>query len=110
MKKVFINSFFIAIAILSGALLFVLKYHVKSQETELNRIHKEILKNKREIHMLEAEWAHLNDPQRLRELVKTQTNWQIIGADQIVEMDIIPMRPIGDKAGADPSNIGGVQP
>lgn len=93
MKKLIINSICLLIALISGVGLFVLKYQVKDEENTLNRIHREILKNKREIHMLEAEWAHLNDPQRLQELVAAQTNWQTIKAEQIARLTEIPMRP-----------------
>ena len=73
MKKIIVNAFFLLVALLSGISLFVLKYQVKAEERHLHQIHREILQNNREIHMLEAEWAYLNSPSRLKELVKTQT-------------------------------------
>lgn len=98
MKKLIINSICLFIAVISGVLLFVLKYQVKEQETILHQIHRQILRNKREIHMLEAEWAHLNDPQRLQELVAAQTSWQTIQAHQIVKISDLPMRSVEDSA------------
>lgn len=93
MKKALINALCLAIALLSGISLFILKYQVKEEEKSLKTIHREILQNKREIHMLEAEWAHLNDPQRLMELVKSQTKWETISAKQISTLSDIPLRP-----------------
>ncbi len=93
MKKTLINTLCLFIAVLSGICLFILKYQVKEEERQLQKIHREILQNKREIHMLEAEWAHLNDPQRLLELVKSQTNWETVSADQISTLSDIPLRP-----------------
>ncbi len=93
MKKTLINALCLFIAVLSGICLFILKYQVKEEERQLQKIHREILQNKREIHMLEAEWAHLNDPQRLLELVKSQTNWETISANQISILSDIPLRP-----------------
>ena len=93
MKKTLINALCLFIAVLSGICLFILKYQVKEEERQLQKIHREILQNKREIHMLEAEWAHLNDPQRLLELVKSQTNWETVSADQISTLSDIPLRP-----------------
>lgn len=92
MKKILINTICFLLALLSGISLFVLKYQVKEQEEILKTIHREILKNKREIHMLEAEWAHLNDPQRLLDLVVAQTDWKTISAKQIVTLTDIPMK------------------
>ncbi len=81
------------IAILSGVSLFVLKYQVKAEEELLQKTHREILQTKREIHMLEAEWAYLNDPQRLLALVESQTDWQVITPTQLVALSDIPTRP-----------------
>ncbi|MBQ9090072.1 MAG: hypothetical protein IJY58_03390 [Alphaproteobacteria bacterium] len=97
MKKIIINAFFLFIALLSGVSLFVLKYQVKAEERHLHQIHREILQNKREIHMLEAEWAYFNSPARLKELVKTQTNWAMIEPEQLVTLTDIPMRPREDE-------------
>ncbi len=93
MRKTLINALCLFIAVLSGICLFILKYQVKEEERLLQKIHREILQNKREIHMLEAEWAHLNDPQRLLELVQSQTNWERISAKQISMLSDIPLRP-----------------
>ena len=97
MIKIIFNSFCLAIALISGISLFVLKYQVKAEEKQLQTIYREILQNKREIHMLEAEWAYLNDPQRLQALVHSQTNWQTISPKQIVILSDIPMRPAAQK-------------
>ena len=92
MRKFIINSIFLLIAVLSGVGLFVLKYQVKEKETELGLIHLGILKTKRELHMLEAEWAHLNDPKRLKALVTSQTNWEVITSNQLVELEDLPLK------------------
>ncbi len=93
MVKIIFNGFCLLIALLSGISLFVLKYHVKAEEELLQKTHREILQTKREIHMLEAEWAYLNDPQRLLALVESQTDWQVIAPKQLVTLTDIPMRP-----------------
>lgn len=98
MIKILLNAFCLAVALISGISLFVLKYQVKAEEKQLQTIHREILQNKREIHMLEAEWAYLNDPQRLQALVSSQTEWQTIAPEQIVTLSDIPMRPAEAKS------------
>lgn len=98
MIKILFNAFCLAVALISGISLFVLKYQVKAEEKQLQAIHREILQNKREIHMLEAEWAYLNDPQRLQALVNSQTEWQTIAPEQIVTLSDIPMRPTEAKS------------
>lgn len=98
MKKFLINLFFLMIAIFSGVALFTLKYQVKEKETELKSIHANILKTKRDLHMLEAEWAHLNDPKRLKDIVTTQTNWQVIKSEQLVKVDDLPIKLDGSES------------
>ncbi len=92
MRKFIINTIFLLVAVLSGISLFVLKYQVKEKETELRHIHLDILKTKRELHMLEAEWAHLNDPKRLKALVTSQTNWEVITSEQLIELEDLPLK------------------
>ena len=64
----------------------------EEKETELRHIHLDILKTKRELHMLEAEWAHLNDPKRLKALVTSQTNWEVKTSEQLIELDDLPLK------------------
>lgn len=112
MRQWFVNLFFLCLAIISGVQLFVLKYRVMDKEEELKTIHRQILNDSREIHMLKADWALLNDPDRLRELVKNQTDFKPIGAAQIVYMDMLPLRmapaPV-KKPDFDSSEKGGVK-
>ena len=42
--------------------------------------------------MLNADWALLNDPERLRALVEQQTQFKIIKAQQVITLDDIPYR------------------
>ena len=82
------------LALISGISLFVLKYHVKELEENLKVTHREILQTKREIHMLEVEWAHLNDPAILLDIIQKHTDWQIISPKQISMLADIPMKPV----------------
>lgn len=72
--------------------LFYVKYQVIDREHELKRIHRQIADDMREIHIWEAEWALLNNPDRLRKLVANYTTFQPIGAKQIVRISDLPMR------------------
>lgn len=92
MKKFLINVMFLLMAVFSGVALFSLKYQVKEKETELKRIHVNILKTKRDLHMLEAEWAHLNDPKRLKAIVTNQTDWKVIKSEQLIKVDDLPIK------------------
>ena len=64
-----ISTIFWMILIVAAALgLYVVKYQVQSMQEELAK-QENILRDEREaLHVLEAEWAYLNKPQRLQQL------------------------------------------
>ena len=60
-------------AIVVGVLvvaLFTLKHQVRALEEQLTHVNREIGDEQQSIHVLKAEWSHLNDPVRLKELAK----------------------------------------
>lgn len=48
--------------------LFVVKYQVQDMEDQLTSLNRSITEDKQAIHVLNAEWSHLNDPDRLKNL------------------------------------------
>ena len=52
----------------TGLALFVVKYQVQDLEDTLTEINREIASNQQAVHVLKAEWSHLNEPNRLRML------------------------------------------
>ncbi|MGN1063642.1 MAG: hypothetical protein ACI4QM_04905 [Alphaproteobacteria bacterium] len=101
MKRWLFNMLCLLIAVLSGVGMFLLKYQVIDKEEELFRLHRQIAADKREIHMLQGDWASLNDPERLRMLVEKQTNLKHFKASQVIDAARVPMRKAlseqGDK-------------
>jgi len=52
----------------TGLALFIVKYQVQDLESTLSQINREISDHRQAIHVLKAEWSHLNEPNRLRYL------------------------------------------
>jgi cell division protein FtsL len=50
--------------------LFFLKYEVTDLEQHLNNINRAIVTDQESIHVLNAEWSHLNDVSRIKDLAK----------------------------------------
>ncbi|MBT7943062.1 MAG: energy transducer TonB, partial [Alphaproteobacteria bacterium] len=50
--------------------LFVVKYQVQDLEGELVAYNRSITDDRQAIHVLKAEWSHLNQPARLRDLAE----------------------------------------
>ena len=92
MRRWVFNLLCLLIAVASGVGMFMLKYKVIEKEEELARLHRQIAFDKREIHVLKGDWASLNDPERLRTLIIEQTNFKPVSADQIIDVNRVPIK------------------
>ena len=92
MKRWLVDLICLLMAMGACIQMFALKYRVIDKEEELKTIHRQILKDSRDIHMLEAAWASQNNPETLYRLVVAQTGLKPIEADQMVTLDSLPMR------------------
>jgi len=74
--------------LLAGALslvVFGVKYQVQDLEQELKTLSREINANERSIHVLNAEWSHMNNPTQLRRMAERHLNMQPVGVNQLTE-------------------------
>lgn len=94
MKHLFLNLACIAVAIFSGVQSFLIKYQVIEKENQLRLLYHIIAENEREVHVLRAEWAYLNDPKRIKTLISAQTSFQPISVHQITTLDGLPDRQL----------------
>ena len=69
---------------------FVLKNRVQDLEKELVRINRTIKDDMKSIHILRAEWSHLNSPERLRGLAQKHIDLKPIKAEQIIDYAALP--------------------
>ena len=81
------------LAIAAGTGLFLLKYEVRAMEEQLVQIKQQTLNNLESVHVLKAEWSHLNHPTRLEELGRRLLSLEPINAQQFAKITDIPMRP-----------------
>lgn len=85
---------------------FQLKYRVQVQEQELTRLDRQIQHDRDEVQVLRAEWAHLNDPNRLSDLARRHLDLAPVAGLQIVRFDVIPARPAPTPGTDTPDPIG----
>lgn len=71
-----------------GSLAF--KNNVQKLEKELNAINRNIQDDIKNIHVLKAEWSHLNNPARLRALAAKHISLNPIQAEQIINYSELP--------------------
>ncbi len=72
--------------------LFTVKYQVQDLEDELVRLNKMVVADRQAIHVLEAEWSHLNDPVRLRKLAERHLGLVEIKPEQLVRIESLQTR------------------
>jgi hypothetical protein len=70
-----------------GSGLFQLKYEVMRLEQQYRQICQTIRASEESTHILKAEWAHLNDPNRLQELAKKHLDIAPVAAAQLTSLD-----------------------
>lgn len=73
-----------------GIFLFLLKYEVQALETHLADLNSSIRSDQQSIHVLKAEWNHLNDPARLRKLSMRHIELKSILPNQLVSFSSLP--------------------
>ncbi|MEE2761218.1 MAG: hypothetical protein VYE18_07220 [Pseudomonadota bacterium] len=71
------------VAAMMSVALFFLKYEVIDLETELNLLNRAIVSDREMIHVLEAEWSHLNDTARLKDLAERHLKLRPTQPDQL---------------------------
>ena len=97
--------FLILIGVAISVSLFVVKYRVQNLSDELTRLDHDIRLTEENIHVLKAEWSHLNRPDRLRRLageylaVGPLDAERVGSADRI--LDALPARPNENVAKGD---------
>ncbi len=80
----------IAIAGVMGYGLYQLKHEVMSLETELGRLNRQIVREQENIHVLRAEWAYTNQPQRLQALAQRHLDLTPMNPRQFGRLDALP--------------------
>lgn len=77
------TSIFCILALIGGFILFKVKYEVVEIEQKLAETEQQIMREKETIHILKAEWSHLNEPQRLQKLAEKYLDITPMKTEQI---------------------------
>jgi len=108
MKRLTLALFLTAAAL--GVLLFKVKYEVIDLESELNQVNRSIVDHQEAIHILKAEWAHLNEPARLKRLANEYLGLTPMGPEHLGSFSDLPRRNETTDPNALPTSTGGRQP
>lgn len=84
-----------ALGALIAVFVFTLKYEVQDLESEYARLNRAIDKERQAIHVLTAEWSHLNEPSRLRALAEAQLGLETIDVGHLSNLaELEPRDPV----------------
>lgn len=75
-----------------GTTLYQVKTGIDERQDRLQQLELRIADTKRDIAVLEAEWAYLSRPERVMALSGDLLKMKPIGQDRILPLDAIPMR------------------
>ena len=78
--------FALALAAVMSLGLFMISYQVHDLEDQLDGLNRDISRDSRAVHVLQAEWAHLNQPERLRDLALAVTDLRPLEPAQLVSV------------------------
>lgn len=78
--------------IASASYAYTIKYETLSQTSELVKLKARVHKERESIAVLQAEWQHLNRPDRLQVLAERHTDLQPLKVDQLARLQDIPNR------------------
>ena len=84
-----------------GSTLYQVKTGIDERQAELRRLQANIVTTKRDILVLEAEWAFLSRPDRVMNLSTSLLDMKPISRDRVLPLDAIPMRLQADADSAD---------
>ena len=82
-----------------GTTLYQVKTGIDERQDRLQQLELRIANTKRDIAVLEAEWAYLSRPERVMKLSGDLLQMKPIGQDRILPLDAIPMRTEFDRTG-----------
>lgn len=95
--RAFMLFVWIMLAVSTGYTLFHITFEVEALEAELSRLNSQIVKEQEAVHVLEAEWAYLNRPERIEKLSENLLPMlQRVEPAQVMRIDDIPKRGADD--------------
>ncbi|MFM9890779.1 MAG: hypothetical protein ACKVOE_09120 [Rickettsiales bacterium] len=78
--------------------LYLVKYNAQCMQREVAALKHDLANEKESLHLLNAEWAYLNRPERLQELAEKHLELVPLDSRQIGEVTALPAMETGDES------------
>ena len=82
--------------------LYLVKYSVQDVQREVVAMRAALVQENKSIHMLNAEWAYLNRPERLKALAEAHMQVAPISSVQILDVQHVQVLPVREELLAEP--------
>ncbi len=70
--------------------LYIVKYTAEALQRDVDVVQAEVKKEHESLHLLNAEWAYLNRPERLRSLAEAHLDMQPLDSRKVEEVRALP--------------------
>ena len=95
--RVFIHMVLFAVLAIG---VYLVKYSVQDVQRELAAMKTDLATEKESLHLLNAEWAYLNRPERLRQLADRHLDLVPLDSRQINQVSVLPVASLAAGAPA----------
>jgi hypothetical protein len=86
----FATLIWMIVVVVAAFLLYMVKYQVQNLHTQVVETERKLAEEKEALHVIAAEWAYLNRPERLRSLSAKYLSSTEVTVDQIAEIEAVP--------------------
>lgn len=83
----------LAVIACAAALLYSVKYRVQAMDEEIVALRRQIETERAAVHVLQAEWAYLTRPERVRKLAHAHLDVRPATGQQLLELADVPFQP-----------------
>jgi len=91
------------VIVAAAFMVYMAKYQVQSVKTQVADTARELEHEKEALHVVAAEWAYLNRPDRLQQLAEKYLSSSDLTVDRVAEIEAIPF-PAQMQAAATPED------
>lgn len=89
MSRLSLSIFWVSVIVVSCFMLYRVKYEVQSLKAQIAQISLEIAQERESLHVVAAEWAYLNRPERLQALSDKYLAGKNVTVDQVAVLEAI---------------------
>jgi hypothetical protein len=85
--------------------LYLVKYSVQDVQREVVSMRSQLVSERDNIHLLNAEWAYLNRPDRLEQLAAAHEDVQALSSVQIIDVQRLPVIEVSAEVAAEKNSL-----